>query len=74
MKQPARLFEKAEDLQQPMGIGLSKKPVASSKALRKAKAKAKAKVKTLEKAEPLEKGVRKPWAHSGSDQQKVESL
>ena len=47
-----RLLEKAEDLQEAMGIGL-----ASPKALGKAKAKA----KTLEKAEPLEKGVRKPW-------------
>ena len=52
-----RLLEKAEDLQEAMGIGLSKKPAASPKALGKAKAKA----KTLEKAEPLEKGVRKPW-------------
>ena len=51
-----RLLEKA-DLQEAMGIGLSKKPAASPKALGKAKAKA----KTLEKAEPLEKGVRKPW-------------
>ena len=57
-----RLFEKAEDLQEAMGIGLSKKPAASPKALGKAKAKAKAKAKTLEKAELLEKGVRKPWA------------
>ena len=52
-----RLLEKAEDLQEAMGIGLSKKPAASPKALRKAKAKP----KTLKKAEPLEKGVRKPW-------------
>ena len=52
-----RLLEKAEDLQEAMGIGLSKKPAASPKALGKAKAKP----KTLKKAEPLEKGVRKPW-------------
>ena len=52
-----RLLEKAEDLQEAMGIGLSKKPAASLKALGKAKAKP----KTLKKAEPLKKGVRKPW-------------
>ena len=50
-------MEKAEELQEAMGIGLSKKPAASPKALGKAKAKP----KTLKKAEPLEKGVRKPW-------------
>ena len=56
-----RLLEKAEDLQEAMGIGLSKKPAASPKALGKAKA------KNLEKGRALGKGCEEALGENQED-------